>query len=81
MILMWTPSSMMSPGSYEPNGNTLLSPGKKWTHWQWVLPATELYTVQLNGGATTEAYTLTAKLAERIKLAMAPTPPPFTAQR
>jgi hypothetical protein len=50
----------------EPDGNILLDPAKKWTNWQWLLPKTEVYTIQVIGGATTENFTLTAKVAKRI---------------
>ncbi len=50
----------------EPNGTSLLDPAKKWTNWQWLLPKTEVYTIQVIGGATAENYTLTTKVAERI---------------
>jgi hypothetical protein len=53
-------------GVFEPNGNVLVSSGKKWTHWQWLLPQTGLYTIQVIGGATTEDFTLTAKIPQRI---------------
>lgn len=51
---------------FEPNGNALLNPANKWTKWQGVLPKTELYTIQVIGGATTESYTLTAKVAQLV---------------
>ena len=51
-------------GVAEPNGNKLLDPANRWTNWQWLLPKTELYTIQVIGGATTEDYTLTAKVAK-----------------
>ena len=67
MILILEPAN---GGAYlgvtEPDGNKLLDPAKKWTDWQWLLPKTELYTIQVFGGATAENYTLTAKVAERV---------------
>jgi hypothetical protein len=51
-------------GVLEPNGNKLLDPANKWTYWQWLLPKTELYTIQVIGGATTETYDLTVKVAQ-----------------
>jgi hypothetical protein len=56
-------------GVFEPNGNVLASPANKWSHWQWSLPNTEVYTIQVIGGATTEAFTLTAKVAQRVNFA------------
>jgi hypothetical protein len=64
-----SPNYDVTLGVYEPNGNVLASPAKKWTHWQWLLPQTELYTIQVNGGATTEDFTLTAKVPQRINFA------------
>ena len=49
-------------GVVAPDGTDMLSPSKQWTYWQWRLPQTGLYTIQVSGGATTEKYTLTAKL-------------------
>ena len=56
-------------GVFEPNGTLLLDPAKKWTRWQGLLPVTELYTIQVAGGATAEDFTLTAKVAQRINFA------------
>ncbi len=53
-------------GVTDPDGNILLDPAKKWTSWQWLLPKTGAYTIQIYGGSTTEDYTLTAKVALRI---------------
>jgi hypothetical protein len=44
-------------------------PPKKWNNWQWLLPKTEVYTIQVFGGSTSEDYTLTAKVAQRIAFA------------
>ncbi len=56
-------------GVFEPNGNMLLDPAKKWNRWQAWLPKTEVYTIQVNGGASSENYTLTVKVAQLIKVA------------
>jgi hypothetical protein len=56
-------------GVLNPNGSTLLDPVKKWNRWQWVLPKTGVYTIQVIGGATTENYTLTAKVAQLVSFA------------
>jgi len=50
----------------EPDGTVLLSPSQKWSYWQWQLPRTELYNVQVVGGATTSKYTLTVKLPQLV---------------
>jgi len=57
-------------GVFEPNGNAVVPPGNKWVHWQGLLPQTEVFTIQVNGGATTENYTLTVKIAQRIQFAL-----------
>jgi hypothetical protein len=56
-------------GVFEPNGNVLLNPAAKRTSWQAILPATELYTIQVTGGATTEAFNLTVKAAQVVNFA------------
>ena len=56
-------------GVSEPDGNVLLDPARKWNQWQWLLPKTEVYTIQVYGGATDGTYTLTAKVAKRIAFA------------
>ncbi|HVM70973.1 MAG TPA: hypothetical protein VMT91_04385 [Anaerolineales bacterium] len=50
----------------DPSGNLAFDPAKLYANWQWVLPQTGLYTIKLVGGAYTELYTLTTKVAERI---------------
>lgn len=65
MILMVnSPNNDVYLGVKEPDGSKLLDPARKYNNWQWLLPKTELYTIQLYGGATSENYTLTAKVAE-----------------
>jgi hypothetical protein len=67
MILLLTSTNK---GAYlgvtEADGNFLLDPTKKYRNWQWLLPKTELYTIQVYGGSTTEDFTLTTKVAQRI---------------
>jgi hypothetical protein len=53
-------------GVTEPDGTKLLDPAKKYANWQWLLPKTELYTIQVYGGATGEDYTLTTKVAQLV---------------
>jgi hypothetical protein len=57
-------------GVYAPNGSALVSPGNHWVHWTGTLPQTAAYTIQINGGATTQAYTLTVKLPVRVQFAL-----------
>ncbi len=64
------PSFDVFLGVYEPNSNPVVPPGNHWVHWQGLLPNTEVYTIQVNGGATTENYTLTIKIAQRIQFSL-----------
>jgi hypothetical protein len=54
-------------GLFGPNGSTVVPVANKWVHWQGQLPLAGTYTIKLNGGATTENYTLTVKIAEQIQ--------------
>jgi hypothetical protein len=56
-------------GVIQPDGTVLLNPANKWIHWQWTLPETGLYRIQVIGGATTEAYSLTARIPVRVNFA------------
>ena len=56
-------------GVLEPNGAKLLDPANKWTYWQWLLPKTGLYTIQVIGGAAAQTYVLTAKVAQVVNFA------------
>ena len=51
-------------GVVEPDGNKLLDPDKKWMYWEWVLPKTELYTIQVIGADSQEPYTLSVEVAQ-----------------
>ena len=53
---------------YEANGHMLLDPANHWNNWQWLLPATEVYTIQVIGGGSVENFTLTVKIAARVAL-------------
>ena len=64
MLLVRSPNNDVYLGVTEPDGSKLLDPAKKYTNWQWLLPKTELYTIQLYGGATSEDFNLTAKVAQ-----------------
>ena len=52
-----------------PDGSTFVSPSKKYLNWQWRLPVTGMYTIQVVGGATTESYELTIKLPRIVNFA------------
>jgi hypothetical protein len=56
-------------GVLYPDGTTFLSPSKKYIYWQWRLPQTGLYTIQVFGGATTENYELTVKIPRLVNFA------------
>jgi len=51
-------------GVTEPDGNKLLDPAKKWMYWEWILPKTELYTIQVYGGASAQTYALSVEVAQ-----------------
>ncbi len=72
ILLLESPKTDVILGFLNPDGSVLLSPTNKWSYWQKQLPATGLYTIQVNGGKTTETYTLTVKLP---KLVYFPTEP------
>jgi hypothetical protein len=69
ILILDSPNNDVTLGVFELNGNKLLDPANKWTRWQWLLPKTETYTIQVIGGATTETYTLTAKVAQLVYFA------------
>ena len=66
ILIMNSPNNDVTLGVFEPNGNMLLNPANKWTRWQGLLPQTEIYKIQLSGGATAENYTLTAKVPQLV---------------
>ncbi len=53
-------------GVSEPDGNKLLDPEKKWMYWEWILPKTELYTIQVYGGASPQTYALSVEVAQLV---------------
>jgi len=69
ILILDSPNSDVTLGVLEPDGSKLLDRAKKWTRWQWLLPKTELYTIQVIGGGSTENYTLTAKVAQLVNFA------------
>jgi hypothetical protein len=66
ILILDSPNNDAYLAVYEADGSVLLDPAKKWNNWQWLLPKTELYTIQVIGGTTSENYTLTTKVAKRI---------------
>jgi hypothetical protein len=62
-ILVESPNRDVTLGLYEENGDTLVSPSKKWNSTAWKLPKTETYTIRVIGGKTAESFTLTVKVA------------------
>jgi hypothetical protein len=64
ILIADSPSMKVTLGVLYPDGSTLLSPTKNWSRWQSKIPVSGLYTIQVFGGATSENFTLTAKVAE-----------------
>jgi hypothetical protein len=64
ILIVNSPNNDVTLGVTEPDGTVLLDPARKYTNWQWLLPKTEQYTIQVYGGATSEDYTLTTKVAQ-----------------
>ena len=56
-------------GVMDPNGNILLNPSARRTAFQMPLPSSGLYTIRVVGGATTEDYSLTAKIPQLVNFA------------
>lgn len=69
ILILDSPNNDVTLGVFEPNGHALLNPANKVTHWQGLLPQTEIYTILVTGGATEENYTLTAKVAQLVNFA------------
>ncbi len=66
ILIVDSPNHDVTLGVFEPSGHALLNPAQKRTVWQGLLPQTETYTIMVNGGATAENYTLTAKVAKLV---------------
>ena len=64
ILIAESPKWDLTLGVIDPDGSVLLSPTEKWSHWQWQLPKTGLYTIQVFGGKTTEKFVLTVKIAQ-----------------
>ena len=62
MLILGDPNDDLSLGVLDPNGNRLLDPADMFTYWQWQLPMTGTYTIQVVGGLTTENFILTTKV-------------------
>ena len=69
ILIMDSPHNDVTLGVFEPNGSVLLDPVNKWRSWQAVLPRTELYRIQVTGGATAENFTMTVKVAQIVNFA------------
>ncbi|MGB8213951.1 MAG: hypothetical protein WCE68_10375 [Anaerolineales bacterium] len=69
VLLLDSPNNDVTLGVTEADGTILVNTAAKLKDWQGVLPETELYTIQVVGGATTETFSLTAKLAQLINFA------------
>ena len=69
ILILDSPYNDVTLGVFEPNGHALLNPANKATHWQGLLPKTEIYTILVTGGTTEENYTLTAKVAQLVNFA------------
>ncbi|MGB8213581.1 MAG: hypothetical protein WCE68_08490 [Anaerolineales bacterium] len=69
ILITNSPDSDVTLGVFEADGHALLDPANRWTRWQDLLPTTEIYTIQVIGGATMEDYTLTAKAAQVVNFA------------
>jgi hypothetical protein len=68
-LIMDSPNHDITLGVFEPDGTVLLNPANRWTNWQGVLPRTELYTIQVTGGAVTETFALTIKIPQIVNFA------------
>ena len=69
ILVVDSPNKDVFLGVLYPDGTTMLSPTKQWTYWQWKIPQTGLYKIQLYGGSTLEKYELTVKLPEIVLFA------------
>ena len=63
-LILGSPNGDAVLGVRDPNGNQLLDPATQYTYWQWQLPMTGSYTIQVVGGITSETFTLTTKLGK-----------------
>jgi hypothetical protein len=63
ILILGSPNGDAVLGVIDPSGNQMLDPVDQRTYWQWTLPMTGLYTIQVAGGITAETFTLTTKVA------------------
>jgi hypothetical protein len=66
ILLLESPGRTATLGVLDPNGSPMFNPAMKWSSWQWRLPQTGTYTIQVIGGATTVDYILTLKIAQLV---------------
>ena len=64
MLVLGSPNGDAVLGVIDPLGNRLLDPANQYTYWQWQLPLTGLYTIQVVGGIEAESFTLTTKVGK-----------------
>ena len=64
MLVLGSPNGDAVLGVLDPNGKMLLDPANQFTYWQWQLPMTGLYTIQVVGGIKSESFTLTTKVGK-----------------
>jgi hypothetical protein len=64
MLVLGSPNGDAVLGVIDPLGNRLLDPTNQYTYWQWQLPLTGLYTIQVFGGIESESFTLTTKVGK-----------------
>jgi hypothetical protein len=69
ILLLESSKNGLYLGVTEADGTVLLDPAQKWSSWQWLLPKTEVYTIQVFAGAGTADYTLTIKVARVVNFA------------
>jgi hypothetical protein len=69
VLIMDSPGSDVTIGLLGPNGAVLVDPANRWWNWQGMLPMSGMYTIQVIGGATTENFTLTIKIAQVVNFA------------
>ena len=69
VLIMDAPNHDVTLGLSAPDGSVLINPASRWTNWQGMLPATGTYTIQVIGGATTENFSLTIKIAQVVNFA------------
>jgi len=63
ILILGSPNGDAVLGVIDPSGNQMLYPVDQRTYWQWMVPMSGLYTIQVAGGITSESFTLTTKVA------------------